>query len=199
VKTKVVLTILILILSGCASSLPEGMMSERNYKRLVQRMTQSVNRYSGLYQTFQADATLVTHEMQSALLERKGYFLRWDARQAQEEREKALQQMANETHVVLRFFSPEADYDDLEQTNSVWKVYLESNGVRHEGQARKLREKSAELLTLFPHHNRFSTLYQITFKVPTSAIESSGAKVTLTSTLGTADFNYPSTQTGQVY
>lgn len=183
-----------LIFSGCASSLPEGMMSDRDYRRLIKRMTQSVNRYNGLYQTFEADATLMTHEMQTALLERRGYFLRWDTRQAQEEREKSLQQMANETHVVLRFFSPELEYDDLEQTNSVWKTYLESNGIRYEGQARKLREKSAELLTLFPNHNRFSTMYQVTFKVPTSAVESAGAQVTLTSTLGTAEFKFPASQ-----
>lgn len=183
-----------LLLSGCASSLPEGMMSERNYRRLIKRMTQSVDRYNGLYQTFQADATLMTHEMQAALLERRGYFLRWDARHAQEEREKSLQQMANETYIVLRFFSPESEYDDLEQSNSVWKTYLESNGIRYEGQARKLREKSAELLTLFPNHNRFSTMYKVTFKVPTSAVESAGAQVILTSTLGTADFKFPASQ-----
>ena len=58
------------------------------------------------------------------------------------------------------------------------------------GEIKKSREKTAELMILFPFHDNFSTLYHVTFKVPTGEIELHGGHFILTSTIGTAEFDY---------
>ena len=74
------------------------------------------------------------------------------------------------------------------------KVYLEYQGSRFEGKVKKMAEKFVEIQTIFPHIDRFSTPYEITFNVPMTTLETGPAKVVLASSLGTAEFKFPGTK-----
>ncbi len=172
---------------------PNGVqpMSESEYNRLMKKNTSRTDQYSGFYQTFQADMTILTTEVQSAVLRQKGHFLQWDQKVYQQEREKSLQESNAYSKFFMRFYVPEKDYDDLHKGKSIWKVFLEYSGSRFEGKVSKVSEKYVEVRTLYPQMDRFSTPYEITFNVPMTTIEQGSAKVVLTSSLGQAEFHFP--------
>lgn len=185
---------------GCAHApppIPGGVtpLTDLEYSELVRKNTSKTNQYSGFYQTFQADMTILTNEMKTASLRQQGYLLQWSESQFNTEREKVLQENSAYAKFFLRFYSPERDYDDLAKgEKSIWKVYLDARGQRFEGKVRKMTEKFVELKTIYPFFDRFSTPYEITFNVPMTTIETGPCKVTLASTLGTAEFSFPPTK-----
>ncbi|NJL25743.1 MAG: hypothetical protein HC902_11595, partial [Calothrix sp. SM1_5_4] len=185
-----------IILAGCASQ-PQVRsdavepIDQSEYTRLIGKNTAKTSRYSGFYQTFQADVTILTVEVQTSGLRRKAQLLQWSPGQYQGERDKVLQEAGAYAKFFLRFFSPDKEHDDLSKSKSIWKVYLDYGGSRFEGQVKKLSDKLIELQTLYPHMDRFSTPYEITFNVPMNSVEQGPGKVTLTSSLGTAEFSFP--------
>lgn len=190
------LLLIVLLLSGCAqnpvvSSSPVETLSQTDYNALIEKHSKSTNQYSGFYQTFQMTATLRTTEVLTAELRQRAHFSQWDQRQFQQEREKALQEASAYSKVFLRFYVPDRDYDDLGKPKTIWKFYLDYNGNRFEGKAKKMTDKFVEIQTLYPYFDRFSTPYEITFNVPMTTIEKGDVKVTVTSSLGTAEFGFP--------
>ncbi len=165
-------------------------LAKSQYVNLVKQNTKSTNQYSGLYQTFQADVTILTSELQSESLKQKAQFQQWDARRYQLEREKMLEENAAFAKFFLRFYTPERDYDDLDKSRSIWKIYIDYNGNRFEGKVSKISDKLVEIQHLYPHMDRFSTPYEISFNVPMATIEQGKIIVTLTSSLGTANFQF---------
>lgn len=166
-------------------------LPEQEYAEVIQKNTVKTNQYAGLYQTFQADMTIENSEVQTAALRQRGYFLQWDQKQFQTEREKGMQENSAYAKFFLRFYSPVHDYDDLHKGKTIWRVFLEINGQRLEGKVKKLSEKFVELQTTYPHLDHFSTPYEVTFSVPMTTVETTPCKVTLTSSLGTAGFAFP--------
>lgn len=169
-------------------------MSEDEYSSLISKHTRKTDRYSGFYQTFQAEMTILNTEVQTATLTQRAHFLQWDQKQFQAEREKVVQEATNSAKFFMRFFSPDNEYNDLHKGKTIWRVYLDYNGNRFEGKVRKMTEKFVEIQTLFPYFDRFSSPYEITFNVPMSSVEKGSSKVTLTSSLGTAEFIFPPAQ-----
>ena len=190
------LLVFLLILSGCASNQVKSVngieaMGKTPYAAMVKRNTSRTDQYSGLYQTFQADMTILTSELQTEMLKQRAVFMQWDQREYQSERDKMLQENAAYAKYFMRFFSPQNEYDDLHKGKTIWKVYLDYNGTRFEGKVRKMNEKYVEMQIMYPHIDRFSTAYEVTFNVPMTTIESGANKVTLTSSLGAAEFKFP--------
>lgn len=185
---KVLLSLSMLFTLSCSS---RGKLEQKNddYLADLKSLTRSTDQYSGLYQTFQADITFLNTALQTTMVQRQAEFMQWDEKKTQQERERAFQSMAAQTKFFMRFYTPESEYDDFTKGNSMWKIYLEQNGLRHEGKVKKV-DRVSEVQSLYPHSDRFSTPYEVTFNVPTAATESSGAKVTLTSSLGKAEFTF---------
>ncbi len=166
-------------------------LGENEYGLLIKKNTSRTDQYSGFYQTFQADVTILNTEVITANLRQRGHFLQWDQRTYQAERDKVMQEASAYSKFFLRFYSPENEYDDFHKGKTIWKVYLEYSGSRFEGKVRKMNEKFVEIQTIFPHMDRFSTPYEITFNIPMTTIENGALKVILTSSLGTAEFKFP--------
>lgn len=186
----------LMLLAACATPMknPQGVdaLGETEYAALVKKNTSKTNQYSGFYQTFQADMTILTSEVQTEALKKRAQYMQWDQRTYQGERDKMLQEAGAYSKYFLRFFSPEHDYDDLHKGKTIWKVYLDYGGSRFEGKVKKMPDKYIELQNVFPHLDRFSTPYEITFNVPMTTVEGGPSKVTLTSSLGSAEFKFPS-------
>ncbi len=178
--------------TACSSASKSPLVaSQTEYDTIVKENTRSANKYSGLYQTFQASSTLLNTEMQTAALKLRGEYSGWDAPTAQKERDRVFQEMSNSTKIFLRFYSPESENDDLHKPTTIWKAYLEHEGRRILGKVKKLTLKFVELQMLYPHMDRFSSPYEITFPVPTTAVEGSEVIVHLTSSLGATEFTFP--------
>jgi hypothetical protein len=194
--TLIVMAALMTAVSGCtdmplSSTSPIQAMGKMEYAALLNKYTHKTNQYSGLYQTFQADVTILNSEVQSALVRQRASFQGWDEKQFQMEREKSIQEASAYSKFFLRFFAGDRDYDDLNKPKTIWKVYLDFNGSRFEGKIKKLPEKNVELSALFPNMDHFSTGYEITFSLPMTTLETGTSKITLTSSLGTAQFVFP--------
>src|SRR4051812_40697347 len=114
--------LLLIFAAGCSDvpTRPDGVESVGNkeYAAIVKSNTSSVDKYSGFYQTFQADMTIESTEMQTAALKRRASFQQWDRKQFTAEHEKMTQDATSYAHFFLRFFSPERDYDDLAKDKS---------------------------------------------------------------------------------
>ena len=123
--------------------------SAEDYGQLIAKNTAHTNQYSGLYQTFQADVTVLTSEVQTASLRQRAAFMQWDQKQFQTEREKMLQEDSAYAKFFLRFFSAEHDYDDLNKPKTIWKVYFEScrpkAGRQSEKNGREIRRNKNAL------------------------------------------------------
>lgn len=165
-------------------------LPKAEYQKLIKRNTRTADEYTGLYQTFQCDVTQLNNEVQVESLKQRAHFLQWSQAQYQQERDKMVQEAAAYSKFFLRFYTPERDYDDLDKGKSIWKVYLEYSGNRFEGKVRKLSDKLIEIQSMYPHMNRFSTPYEVSFNVPMSTIETGSSKVIVTSSLGTAEFPF---------
>ena len=165
--------------------------STTDYPSLVKKYSANAQKYDGFHATFEVHATILNSEVNVAILDQRTKFLSWTPEQQRQEREKSFQEMAAYSKIFMSFYSPENDYDDLSKPNSMWKVYLETNGQRYEGKVKKDLNKMAELRQLYPYIDRFRTLYNVTFEVPMSAVEQQTAIFTLTSSLGTASFEFP--------
>ncbi len=190
------LLVLFIFLTGCAHQPTVGPnqvqpMSESDYVALMRKHTSRADKYSGFYQTFQADVTILTTEVQSSVLRQKAHFMQWDQKQYQQEREKSLQESNAYAKFFMRFYSPERDYDDLHKGKTIWKVFLEYSGNRFEGKVARASDKMIEVKTLYPNMDRFSTPYELTFNVPMTTIEQGASKIILTSSLGSAEFSFP--------
>src|SRR5689334_10291967 len=95
---------------GCAHAPPviQGgitPLSEKEYSEVIRKNTAKTNQYSGFYQTFQADMTMLDNEMQTAVLRQKAYLLQWDEKEYNTEREKMLQENTAYAKFFLRFYT----------------------------------------------------------------------------------------------
>lgn len=191
-----VLLALIGFMVSCAQTAPKtstnivGPVANSEYMPLIKKWTREHMAYSGFHNTFQLKLTLMTSELQSLAHQRRGHFLQWDLDTARIEREKMFQEKSSQTEVFLAFFSPENDYNDLNKPKSIWKIYLEFEGTRYEGRVRKASEKFVELRELYPYLEKFHTPYFVEFDIPVSAFEDKSLRLTLTSSLGTAQFEF---------
>ncbi|MCB0365132.1 MAG: hypothetical protein H6624_10435 [Bdellovibrionaceae bacterium] len=191
------LVLSIFLLWGCASSeiynsgaVPPVDSSE--YEDVLEKFTRHDRQYSGFYQTYEVKGTLLNSEVNRLILQNKGFYHQWDAEKARKEREKTIQEMSSESSFFFSFFTPERDHNDLNKGTSIWKVYLEVNGVRYDGRVVKRNDKLADLVTVYHYHNRWSTPYKVYFKIPMTAVEQASSKIVFTSSLGTTTFEFPS-------
>lgn len=190
------LSLLTLMFTGCSSAPTNkgtevGLRLEDSaYEKLIQTHTQSDKAYNGLNNTFQIHATQVNSEVQSALLQKYSDTLQWNTSTGLKEREKALQEMSSQSQFAVSFFTPTRRHNDLHKSISIWKLYLEHNGRRFEGTAQKKNLQIVQLKKLYPYHNRWSTAYTVTFKVPMTVLERQNSKLILTSMLGQTELKY---------
>ena len=154
------------------------------YDTLIERYSDGDSKYSGFYNNFEYKATLQNSTVREAVLLKKANYYLWPADKVQTERQKLMKEMAEETEIFVSFFTPDRKNDNLSEEKAIWRVYLEAGGRRYQGKARKVKSLLAELQTLYPYHNRWTTPYELKFAIPTSVIETQESTLTITGPLG---------------
>jgi len=186
-----------LLALSCASNPPKTDLEkvfkkipDGEYTDLIEKYTRNDKRYEGFYNTYQVSATEINSKVQQALLQREGYFMQWEPSKAQSEREKAVQEMSSSSHFFVTMYTPERGLNELEKANSMWKLYLEVNGLRYKGTVKKFEKNLVQTKNLYPYFTRFNKGYVVSFEIPMTSVEKNSSVLVLTSSLGTTTFKY---------
>lgn len=178
------ISLLALNFIACASTpeTKEGVPSVKvsDYEDLVEKNTKNIESYNGLTNQLNVYGTKLDAKLTEAMLSRSGQLYQWNASLFQEEKTKAMTEIATKTIFFLSFYTPERNHNNLTASKPLWKIYLDVGGQRYEGKATKIKTMLADLESLYPHHNRFSTPYRIEFSVPTAQTEGQPQVLTIT-------------------
>jgi len=194
----ITLSLLLLLTVGCAHQKVNPKVEDQlapisngEFESLIEKNTKKDQGYSGLYNTFEGNLTLLNSEVKLGTLRLLAHSQNWERTQVAEEKEKDIQERASTTKFFLSFFTPEKEHNQLDFGSSIWTVTLESKGVTYKGKVKKDSAKQSKLSLLFPSHSRFHKAYELSFDIPTHVIEESGAEVKLSSHIGEAKFKFP--------
>lgn len=187
----------LLVATGCASSPKYNSGSvqavdDNEYERVLEKFTRLDRQYNGFYQTYEVQGTLLNSEVNRLVLQKTGFYHQWDGEQVRKERERSIQDISTESSFFFSFFTPERETNDLNKGTTIWKVYLESGGVRYDGRVVRRNDKLADLKAIYPYHNRWSVPYKVHFKIPMAVVEQNDCKIVFASSLGTTTFHFPS-------
>ena len=194
-KKFLVLIAAVTCLSACATrettSTGLNIMTQDEAEKVIDRYSDTVEGYKGLYNTLQASATLHNTQVSMTLMDQKARVFQWDQGKYDAQRLVTQEKLAKETEIFLSFFTPEKKHDDLNKNPSVWKVFLDVNGHRYEGKATKIKLQTVEVHDLYSYHTRFATPYQLIFPISVRLVENYPSKLTLTGPVGSSTLNFP--------
>ena len=179
--------------TGCASKYQNTglhLIDESDYYSTVDKNARRKQVYDGFYATMDFSAVLLNTPTSRARVDQNARIYQWDSDKYKDEKAKAESNLAKQTEVFLSFYVPDRKNDDLNKTKTLWKIFLDANGKRYEGKAEKIKTVIAEVIAIYPQHNRWSTPYKVTFNVPTSYVEASPVKLTLTGPVGSASVDF---------
>ncbi len=197
-KTKFIFTTsLILLTFSCATRLatPAGVpeVSISDYENLVNEKTQKIEVYDGFYNRLTVQATWLDTKLSNSYLSHNARLSQWNEAKYKEEHTKRINKNAESTEFFVSIYTPERKHSDLVGSKNLWKIYLDVNGQRLEGKATKVKSLLTEIQAMYPHHNRWSTPYIVSFPIATSIAESKEATLTFTGAVGSAQLNYKTT------
>jgi hypothetical protein len=187
-------SLFVLLVSACATSQMDQEKTaptannqaptSRPYAERIEQYSAGDVEFSGLYANFEFKATLLNSSIRDALLGKQGAYYQWNDAQASQAREKSNQEMSSQTKIFMGFFTPNGKNDNLTDSKTIWRIYLDCGGRRYEGKVTRVRLLLAELQALYPYMTRWATPYELVFDVPTSAIEGQPSTLTVTGPLG---------------
>ena len=179
---------------GCATSLPmpAGIqeLSPGDYEKLITEKTKKIEIYQGLENKLTVSATWLDSETSEGLLAHSARLAQWEEPKYKEERFRLVTKHTDRTEFFVSFYTPERKHADLANTKNLWKIYLDVNGQRYEGKAVKMKQLLSEIQALYPHHNRWSTPFTVSFPVSTALTENKSALITLTGAIGSAQLKF---------
>lgn len=174
------------LLSSCAStSGAKNMQASKAYLSLADQLSVEDELYSGFSNVFHYSATLLSEELsQSQLAELKRVRL-WSDAELNKERRKVIESIANETKIFMSFYTPEIRYNDLNESSSVWRVFLDVEGRRYTAKISKSSTNYADTRSLYPKHTPWGKPYILKFPIPFSKLQEAGkARLVITGSLG---------------
>lgn len=161
------------------------------YNQLVESFTRQAYLYSGLINVFQLHATILNEEIVVRQLRFLADQYGWTDSNYRTERDKAAVKTKEATDFFLSFFASETVYNGLDETKSVWKIYLETNGQRIEGTVKKWKAPAPEIESIFPFFTRWHSPYRITFAIPTSQVQGTSSRLIIQGPLGAQVLDFP--------
>jgi hypothetical protein len=128
-----------------------------NYETRIERYSAGDTEFAGLYNNFEYKATLLNSNIREALVWKQGHYYEWNDAQKSLAREKSNQEMSSQTKIFMAFFTPNSKNDNLSDSKTIWRVYLDAGGRRYEGKVTHIRLLLAELQALYPYATRWAT------------------------------------------
>lgn len=189
---------LALLISGCASyevtQTGRALRTENEYFETVEKFSDRTTKYSGLYNVLEMQATLLNSAVTEAQLDQLTRFYLWEDPKFNTEKAKRETKLSTETEFFLSFYTPERKNDDLQKDTTLWRTFLDVDGKRYEGKVTRNKSALAELVSLYPTHNRFFTAYNLVFPIPVRSIEGKEMKVTVTGPIGSGTLHFNKTK-----
>lgn len=183
-----------LMLAACATRLPTPAgipeISVSTYEKNIQDKTKKTEIYDGLYNKLTVQATWLDSLVTESSLSHNARLSQWDEMKYREERGKRVSKHADTTEFFVSLYTPERKHAELSNSKNLWKIYLDVNGQRYEGKAVKVKQLLSEVQAMYPHHNRWSTPFIVSFPIATSLAENRSAVLILTGAVGSAELHY---------
>ncbi len=193
-KNIFLLLVLCFAILSCVTRLttPSGVpeISVSDYERLIENKTKKVQIYDGFYNQLTVQATWIDSDVTEARLSHSARLFQWTEDKYRLEKTNAISKHTEYTEFFVSLYTPERKHNDLSSSRTVWKIFLDVNGVRYEGKAFKVTELLSELQVMYPYHNRWSTPYKVTFPVATALVEKIPAALTLTGAISTSQLRF---------
>lgn len=170
------------------------LISETEYQTIIKNHSRQEQVYSGLYNSIDVTAVIITSEVSNAQSDQMARVYIWDENKYTQEKVKADEKLKKESEIFVSFFTPDRKHDDLHKNKTLWKIFLDVDGKRLEGKVTKVKLLTEEIQRIYPFHTRFSTPYTLTFPIAMKQIEKlKSIKLTITGPLGssTLDFAAP--------
>ena len=164
------------------------------YDQLINRYTRHEEQYNGFNERFDVYATMLTNAVQAAILKERGRIYQWTLAQAQDARDKMFQKNSTETQFAVSFFVPNIQLNNLDQPETIWRIYLDAGGNRYIGHAKRRDEPLETIQAMFPYDTRFHKAYVVTFNVPLAVIENQTATLIFASAQGLARLKFTAGQ-----
>lgn len=182
-----------LLIAACASrqnNTGSELVTPGDYESTVEDYSARKQVYDGLYAVLELRATLLNSKVRKGQLDQNARLFQWDETTYQNEKAKMESDLSQKTEVFLSFFTPDSKQDNLSKAASSWNIFLDAGGKRYQGKATKMKGLVGEITAIYPMHSRFSTPYKVSFPVPTSIIENSDSKLTLTGPIGSTSVDF---------
>lgn len=185
-----------LLTLSCATKMSSNapnikLISESEYSQIIKKNAHQEQVYSGLYNAIDLTGISLNTEVSEAQVDQMARVYLWDENKYTQEKIKADEKMKKEAEFFVSFFTPDRKHDDLHKNKTLWKVFLDVDGKRHEAKVTKIKLLTEELQSIYPFHNRFSTPYLIVFPIAMKQIEnSSSIKLTITGPVGSSTIDY---------
>lgn len=176
-----------MFLSSCATEV----IGPSKYETDIEKSSAGDVEYAGFQNTFKFKATLMNEATQNIYNDKLFEIYKWDEQKRIEELKKLQSNNGKMTTVFISFFTPQRMDDNLANSKSIWKIYLQTSAGRFEGKAIRSKTSPTELYVLFPYHNRWATGYEVEFPVAITQIQSSEVTLTVTGPMGSKDVKIP--------
>lgn len=194
-KSKLVSISLLLLLSLAACS-SAGKAKEyrpsNEYIEKVKALSIKDELYSGWTNIFHYSATLITKDIYAEQIEFQAKVYKWSQDEIIRQRRKMLEDLGNRSKLFVSFYTPEIQYNDLNEGKSIWRIYLVVNGTRYLGNVRKNSQAYPRLKSLYPKHTPWGKAYDVSFEVPYEGLEKADSiDLVITGDLGLSEQSIP--------
>lgn len=165
--------------------------SQAKYESIIEKYSAGDTEYNGFYNHFGFHASIFNSQMIDARVQRQADVYMWDEKKLSEEKDKAYKDAADSTEVILSFFTPDRHDDNLATDKSIWRVLLDIDNKRYVGKIKKIKKNNSEMISLYPYHTRWNSLYSVVFQIPVSKSEVQESRLTITGPLGARTVQLP--------
>jgi hypothetical protein len=160
------------------------------YMDTVDKFSDRAQAYSGLFNTLDVYGTILNSRVLSHQTDQMARIYLWEKEKYDEEIKKMNQSNEEESRFFVSIYTPDRKYHDLNKSKNLWKIFLDVDGRRFEGSAKKMKMLQPEIQGFYHFHTVFSTPYVVTFKVPMTLVQKHLSKMTFTGPIGSASLDF---------
>ncbi len=160
------------------------------YMDTVDAYSDRAQAYSGLFNTLDIYSTILNSKVLTGQTDQFARLYLWEKEKYDEEIIKMNSQIQKEARFFVSIYTPDRKYHDLNKSKNLWKIFLDVDGKRFEGTAKKMKMLQPELQAIYHYHTNFSTPYIVTFPVPMADIQKFSSKMTFTGPIGSASLDF---------